>query len=649
MSKKKKKVQHAALNTQKVETQKSPVVPVLFWIILGAGLLIRLTYLWASRKSPFYEPVILDPNYYHEWARGIVLRGQVSPYPVFYGLPLYPFFIALCYKIFSGSLFFVKLVQSVLLGSLTLYLSFRIGDRMAGRSVGLLAAFLGAFYGPLFFHEQILIPETLAVPLYALTLWYSILLAEKITPIRTVLLGVFAALAALTKAGVVPFLFLYVSYLKFRKRSLSWKGVSVIFISFFAVLSPVTTYNVIHGKDFVLLTSHGGYNFYVGNNPSAEGVFKAPEGTGDTVEAGIIDSKAVAERAARRALKPSEVSRYWSNEAMRFIRENPGKFCRLFWDKVLLFFDGREISDVDDYAFSRRFVGMLRFPWIFFGILGPLAFAGLAASIYGGLRHRSIIYLWVFSYVFSVALFFINARYRLPLLSALFVLGAFGLRALFEDFRKGRWKRLLIEIAAFGCGLWVALLGLVGTSWAKNFLNAGDIYLKKGDIEAARALYAEAIEVEGDSYKALQSMGMLYTRLGEHEKAKEYYEKALALSPENSLVFNNLGLAYDKAGDLSRAERCFEKALALKPTSYQAMNNLGMIYGKRGDLDRAQKLFEEALGVNPKFPRAYLNLAMVLYKRGEIFRAREALQSALKADPEFDEARRMLARLSSSQ
>jgi len=181
-------------------------VPKRIWLAVVLALAVRIACLYFSRTAPFYEPVILDPKYYQDWALRI-LAGDWKGEGVFYGLPLYPFFLALCYKFSNHSLLAVKLTQS-LLGVLTVFLVYKIGGKIHSKTAGHLAAWLAAVYGPLFFHEQILTPESLGVPLYALSFYQSCRFLEAPTVKKGAALGVCCALAALTKAGIIPFVFL---------------------------------------------------------------------------------------------------------------------------------------------------------------------------------------------------------------------------------------------------------------------------------------------------------------------------------------------------------------------------------------------------------------------------------------------------------
>ena len=47
--------------------------------------------------------------------------------------------------------------------------------------------------------------------------------------------------------------------------------------------------------------------------------------------------------------------------------------------KLLLLFDARELSDVEDYAHAQEFNRFFVVPWLGFAVIGPLALVGLIA------------------------------------------------------------------------------------------------------------------------------------------------------------------------------------------------------------------------------------------------------------------------------
>ena len=387
-----------------------------------------------------------------------------------------------------------------------------------------------------------------------------------------------------------------------------------------------------------------GFNFYIGNNPKSEGVFVAPEGSGSNVEAQIEDSKAIAEKALGRNLKASEVSRYWSEKAWEFIRQNPSAFLKLCARKMLLLFSVNEISDVDDYLFGKNFNPVLKFPWLGFAVLGPLVILGLVVSI-KRIRHRFLTVAWIISYLLGIAAFFINARYRLPLLSVFFVIAAAAIIDLFDRMKARSWPQASVYCLILALGAWVTQLPLVGTNWVRDYVNAGDVYQQKKDFDRAIELYQKALAIDPDSYKANLAMGIVQTKLGNDDKAKDFYFKSLRANPNNAQAYNNLGFWYDRQGDLEQAKDYFLKAIELKPNSSQAHNNLGMIYGKMGD---DQKAFEElkiSINLNPRSARAYTNLGLIYYRLKELDQAEDCWRKALEIDPNFPEAKRAVSLL----
>ena len=613
------------------------------WPLLGLALFLRLIYLKFSQASPFYEPLLLDSKYYHDWALRIC-QGDFGN-GVFYGLPLYPFFLGVVYKLTHASLYAAKLAQ-LLLGVVTVYFVYRIAEKILDRPTAVVAGALAACYGPLIFHEGIFIPEALAVPLYAATFYKMLCFLEAPTKKKALWLGVLFGLCTLAKAGILIFVLAFLGSFVWRS---SKKGRLAFYclLAFLLTLAPVTAHNYFRGKDFVWLTSHSGFNFYIGNNERAEGVFNAPEGTGNNVDAQIEDSKALAEQALGRELKPSEVSRYWSDKAKDFIRSHPAKFLELCARKFALFFDAREISDVDDYQFAAMFDPFLKVPWPNFSFLGPFFFLGLILG-YPRIRHREAFLLWIGGYLVGMMAFFVNARYRLPLLPVLIPVAALGARQFYSDFMEWRWKNWVLSAAVLLAAFGFTRLGLVGTNYSRDYVNAGDAWVLKEDFKRAIPLYEKAMELDPASPKAPLAMALALTKLERFDEAREYYTKCLSLDPENSQAHNNLGLWYDRRGESAEAERQFLEAIRLKPNSSQAHNNLGMAYGKRGEGALAVREFVEAIRLNSSNPRFYTNLGLMYYQVGQKDKAKSLWEKALSLDPAFEEARRALSLLTRS-
>ena len=130
----------------------------------------------------------------------------------------YPVFLALCYKIMGVSLWAVKIVQ-VILGTITCYMTIRLGERAFSWKVGLSAGVIVALYGPLvFFDVQILATGWATFWLVALAL-LALKLESRPGNGNLFLLGIVGGLAILTRPTFVPivlFLFVWLIWHNFR-------------------------------------------------------------------------------------------------------------------------------------------------------------------------------------------------------------------------------------------------------------------------------------------------------------------------------------------------------------------------------------------------------------------------------------------------
>ena len=219
------------------------------------------------------------------------------------------------------------------------------------------------------------------------------------------------------------------------QREIRWVWASVaVFLGVFVVIIPVTVHNVLVGDDLVLMTSNLGLNFFVGNNPDARGYYEKPKGMDfDTDSSG---SK-IAMFLTGRTLKPSEVSRFWFQRALAFMKAQPRAFLRLTLNKLLFFWNAYEIPQAEDFHFFKRFTPLLRRPLLSFSVLGPLGLLGMALSL-GRWRKTYFLLAFVFSLMAVTVLFFVLARFRIQVCAVLMVFAAHALVWMWRSIRTGK-------------------------------------------------------------------------------------------------------------------------------------------------------------------------------------------------------------------
>src|SRR5262249_54995481 len=87
-----------------------------------------------------------------------------------------------------------------------------------------------------------------------------------------------------------------------------------------------------------LTASHGGLNFYVGNNANADGTYRPVEGISPNMMGQQEDTRRVAEAATGRPLDDGAVSMFFYRLAWSWMRDHPAAAARLLAKKIGLMF-----------------------------------------------------------------------------------------------------------------------------------------------------------------------------------------------------------------------------------------------------------------------------------------------------------------------
>jgi len=461
-------------------------------------------------------------------AGDVFLRGESLPFS-----PFYFYFLAGVFAIAGENLTLVLAIQSAI-GVGAAILLWRLARQVLGPLAALLTLALHLCYGVVLFFESQLMDATFSVPLATLTLWA--LHRAGASGRRTTWLGAGAALGlfALARPNVLLFLPFAAGWAYRRAtgpatgpRAVAAAGVVA---GALAVILPFTVRNLVVTGEPVLITAHGGINFWVGNNPNATGFFTPPPGMPPLPGPfNLAIPRAAAERASGRAdMSDSEVSRYWFSRGLDFAREHPGRFVELFLRKTRALLNGREIPINVDFEFFRGLSRALRLAFLPTGVLVPLGILGLALGGRG--REHRLFQLWFVVVSASVVLFFVASRYRLPVVPVLLLHGGFALRSLLAD--AGRPARLALSASG------LALLLLFSNS---------------------------ALEVRINPAYVAHSRGYTLETMERTDEAIVWYERALATDPTLVLTHLRLARIFALRGDAARAGEHYEAAFRLAP------------------------------------------------------------------------------------
>src|SRR5262249_22248446 len=201
----------------------------------------------------------VDGETYDRAAMAIAM-GQGHPDRVFWQPPGYPYFLGALYALFGrGSLLVPRLVQAGL-GAVASVLVAWTGARLFGPKVGVGAGLGAALYGTLVYFDGELLAPTLTITLQLVALALAVE-AGSATRLGAwwLLSGLAEGLAAVVTATslvLLPALALFA-----RKRAL------LVLAGAALAILPVTVQNLVLGGELVLISSNGGINLYIGNNP----------------------------------------------------------------------------------------------------------------------------------------------------------------------------------------------------------------------------------------------------------------------------------------------------------------------------------------------------------------------------------------------
>jgi 4-amino-4-deoxy-L-arabinose transferase-like glycosyltransferase len=423
-------------------------------VIAAVALAVRAAALAFIAHSPYREVSNIDSDSYEKWARDILTTGW-RPTRHFYQSPLYAYFLAVVYKLFGQGPWAPRIIQ-IFVGSASAGLLYGIGASLFRRRVGWLAGLGLAVYGPLILEEVTVSKTTLLVltvlASFAIFLRYApsarlpgialsgVLLGISVSGVGQWMLG-FLAFGAFT--GLVP------PELSRRRRVL----VSAVFLAAgLCVIAPEVAWNTYKAGGF-LLTGGGGLNFYEGNNERASSLPAKPNGVRDIPQFEEEDSARVAQEQSGSKLNPAEVQRYWTRQALDFIRRQPGAYLTLLWKKFQILWNAYEIPDNYHYAFVREQFVPVFYGCLSFGQVAPLALIGMAFPFW---RRKTILAMIVlcFSYLATLLLFYVRSRYRIPMMPFLLVFAAVGVERSIAWARSLDWRLIpagvgLIVAAAF--------------------------------------------------------------------------------------------------------------------------------------------------------------------------------------------------------
>ncbi len=650
-------------------------LPLLALVLLA--LAFRLDWYLVHSASPLFHSPAIDEGQHWAWAQQLA-AGEDMARPYFRA-PLYPWMLGLLADLGLSGVRLAGLALSLL----TLFVLGQWAREEGGRGARLWLWLLGAVEAGLVYFAPLLLIPTLLLTLVGLASWMLCGAMAKMDggaaagraaagrPYGIWIGGIALGMAGIARPTVLP-LVLPALWLVGRSAAgggFSWKRGVLFLLCFLLPLAPVVLRNGWPASG-VLIASQGGVNFWIGNNPLADGISASLPGAGAAWER---------EDTAREAYEAGvegagAESRWYTQRALEWITTEPLTAAALWLRKAFLLFESQPLNNNTAIPATVRGSPGLG---LAFALGWPLLlFLGLGALIEGYPRRdasrRWILWVLLLQALLLVA-FFVNTRFRMIFVPFLLLPAACWLAAAGDELqRPGRLtavyalslalatllfgQPLLLVLPLLGLRLlkkdqrgWVPEAILHGGGWlliAAGLLGTPAPLLALPGLAAAlfhwlsrpihrhprrlAALAMALVLMEANPYTIARSEermnhefarqafmeGNAWLRLEEAEKAESSLLAAIRLEPELREVRLNLGILAQQAGRLQEAMAHYIGELEIDPSSAKALNNLGGLYLRSGQEEAAVTRFRQALALRPGLQDARWNLGLALASLG---------------------------------
>ncbi|MEA1907574.1 MAG: glycosyltransferase family 39 protein [Euryarchaeota archaeon] len=392
--------------------------PDVLLFIFGISIILRLFYVII-----FQTMIFSDASAYNTMAIGLISGNGYGGGISSYWPPGQPFFLAAIYTVFGYSPQMACIFQAVI-SSLTCIVIYYIGKMVFGRKVGAISGLIAALYPTFIIFCGDLRSETLFIFLSGLSVLFLLRTLDDFSARSISIAGVSFGLAMLVRPaimGLAPLVCIWIVLSsKDRKKNLMR---SITFcIVLMAVISPwmIRNYNVHH--QFVLVSTNGGVNLWLGNNADATGM-----------ACNYLKNETMLWTIWNTSDDEVEREKLFYEKGFLFIRENPIDVLRLdikkfsyLWGFPLHFF-GMHLNDM--------FINPIP-KWLFI-VLAPLTIlpyiALLPLAIIGVVFYQNwnkstyLLILIIFYYTLIHSVILAETRYHLQIIPYLIVFAAYGI------------------------------------------------------------------------------------------------------------------------------------------------------------------------------------------------------------------------------
>ena len=347
-------------------------------------------------------------------------------------------FAGLVNQFFPQPNYLLLRIAIILLSAFVSVNIYKIGKENINHTVGIITGYFSIISLTLIYQSWTFLSTTLAMCLFSLFILYFFRMLKLPKKKNIILAGVFLGLSALTRTEML--IFLPISFLWFLLvRGIgknNFKSVFIMVLISLFVISFWTARNYLVCNRYILISSNGPINFFIGNNPIQNGRYLPPiasEGEKDNyLLSGLIYD--LEHPGWFVEFFKEKFILYWSS----CTREHPKQLLESRFDKstVKLFNDSFEDSRLNKFIRNPRLDKFNEdMCFLYDCLLGVFWFFIFLGFIYGHLFWQKSYFLFGVCFVNAIvySLFFPGAnRYFVPMLPYLYIMMGIGINFIYK-------------------------------------------------------------------------------------------------------------------------------------------------------------------------------------------------------------------------
>ncbi len=613
------------------------VYPWLTFIFIVAIMFRVGVHMQAAKNDPSYGNLQQDEITYHGWALSFS-HGEMPRELPFAAPPFYSFVLGnVIFNIF-GDKIPAAYYFNHLLALINIYLLFLLGRKLWSNAAGLIAAAAYSFYPAFMMLEMKVMVTTFFITFTLLALYWGLLAKERDRTRDYIIAGLMMGLASIARPTFLVFVPFYLIWL-FRntKPASAWlRHAAFVIIGIIPAILPVTLGNLIGGHDFVPITTTAGLNFYIGNHEDSFGGINLPPGFSRLdLRTMLDDSRAMSESETGRTMKDSEVSAWFAKKTLRIIAKHPGLFMKHLYWKLRLALSNAEISDIWGYESTLQLIPLLRWLSIPYAVIVALAGFGIVMS-WGRNPRVSMTGYYIASALIVLLAFFVNTRYRLPIVAVELLFAGIGISSVFtRGMNKARFAAGII-VAALIVAVSLAPLTWLprGTVLSGEHYNLGIQYLSNDRLDRAKDEFLKELELDPAHAISHAWLGYTQWKLGDADAAAESFVLALKYGGDTSAVQYVYGKYLTEKADFPAAEHALLRANELDPGDAEILLSIAELYYRESRMDDAMRVAESIVpDESMRLPVLQL-LGTLQRETGHFDESLKSLREALEIEPD---------------